>query len=261
MGSFPSITVKVVSEQLLHMCERGDSTAVASLLHNSAKTYSERIMCEIINARHYVQISPVLGLGKREVTALLLACQLGFEDVVRVLLQYNAWVNTHPCPLNVACANGHVGVVKALLTCPYLMVQGVGGSATIYDWGHCPPLFDACRHGHAEIAQLLLEHGADPNDPYVYALSESEYDCLHPLQAACHCSYIEVVPVLLNHGANIPAGLLKIGSCPASVQNILVSYIEEKDFVKLARASKLTMLMGHHPRTGKFCNFFCWFCC
>lgn len=48
--------------------------------------------------------------------------------------------------------------------------------------------------GHAEVARLLLEHGADPNLP-------AELGSLSPLQAAQSCGDAELLPLLQAYGA------------------------------------------------------------
>ena len=69
----------------------------------------------------------------------------------------SAWapLAERPSPLFVAAANGHLGVVKALLKHePWL------------DWRCCDsftPLGTAAANGHQRIVELLLEAGADPS--------------------------------------------------------------------------------------------------
>ncbi|MBB2776376.1 UNVERIFIED_ORG: ankyrin repeat protein [Comamonas terrigena] len=48
--------------------------------------------------------------------------------------------------------------------------------------------------GHAEVARLLLEHGADPNLP-------AELGSLSPLQAAQSRGHAALLPLLQAHGA------------------------------------------------------------
>ncbi|KAK8052491.1 hypothetical protein PG993_003876 [Apiospora rasikravindrae] len=84
---------------------------------------------------------------------------------------------------------------------------------------YIPPLVRAVRHGHVELVQLLLAHGADPNIGYhdlwpPGAGREKEltwdreeamicFTCGRPVQLAMELGFREVVEVLLDHGAVI----------------------------------------------------------
>jgi ankyrin repeat protein len=59
------------------------------------------------------------------------------------------------------------------------------------------PLLVASRKGHLDVAQLLLEHGADPE-----AQDDEEHS---PLLLASQGGHVEVVRVLLEHGADTEA--------------------------------------------------------
>lgn len=58
----------------------------------------------------------------------------------------------------------------------------------------CTPLVASLVHGHDEVAQFLIEHGADPN-------LFSEYDGLTPLQAARKHGRRQVESLLRERGA------------------------------------------------------------
>ncbi|CAG0910911.1 unnamed protein product, partial [Cyprideis torosa] len=55
-------------------------------------------------------------------------------------------------------------------------------------------LYEAAQHGHTDIVELLIKHGADVN-----ILSTSGNT---PLIVACTNGHADVVRVLLKHGAN-----------------------------------------------------------
>lgn len=61
------------------------------------------------------------------------------------------------------------------------------------------PLFFAAQRGHAEVVQLLLERGADPNTRFTYG---------SPLHAAARANDAKVVGLILEHGGdpNLRAG-------------------------------------------------------
>lgn len=52
----------------------------------------------------------------------------------------------------------------------------------------------------AEIVQVLIEHGADVNDP-----GRSGCNGITPLHDACQNGHLEIVQLLLNHGADVNA--------------------------------------------------------
>ena len=56
-------------------------------------------------------------------------------------------------------------------------------------WNHL-----ASRSGHVEVAQVLVEHGADP--------TARDMDGLNPLHLASFHGYVEVVQLLVEHGAD-----------------------------------------------------------
>ncbi|CAK6957358.1 dynein axonemal heavy chain 12 [Scomber scombrus] len=93
-------------------------------------------------------------------TALHEAAFLGLENFVYLLLESGA--NPNACdikkktPLALAAQNGHLNVVE------FLLLKGAhvwceSESGTIF--------FDAAASGNPDIIALLLDHGADPNQP------------------------------------------------------------------------------------------------
>ena len=65
---------------------------------------------------------------------------------------------------------------------------------------HCGwlPLHEACNHGHAEVVEVLLEHGAAVNDP-----GGVHCDGITPLHDAAVNGQVEVVQLLLDYGADV----------------------------------------------------------
>lgn len=57
------------------------------------------------------------------------------------------------------------------------------------------PLYEACKHGYAHTAQLLLDHGANPH--LISSLDEKDHESA--LQVSCRWSYIQVTEYLLNN--------------------------------------------------------------
>ena len=103
-------------------------------------------------------------------TPLMWAAAEGNTDVVNALLQHNAnqaeMLDSGFTALTFAIRQGHINVVKALLT------EDVDINATMSRKGaakgkgnsRMSPLMLAVENGHFELALMLLQAGADPND-------------------------------------------------------------------------------------------------
>lgn len=108
-------------------------------------------------------------------TALILAAQLGHEDIVAYLLDHGADPKlANPqgdTPLSVAAEQGHAKIVAMLLakgidpdegqkSAPSFTARAVIG---VKVEERNPPLSKAAQGGHEETVKVLLEKGADPN--------------------------------------------------------------------------------------------------
>jgi hypothetical protein len=96
------------------------------------------------------------GLSEVEAAKELLECsRYGETEPVRALLEVyasnivNAKDIQHNTALHKACANGHLGVVKALLKHGALYTNNESGNT---------PLHWAAAQGHTEVAELILSH-------------------------------------------------------------------------------------------------------
>ncbi|XP_063744832.1 ankyrin repeat and SOCS box protein 14 isoform X2 [Eleginops maclovinus] len=93
-------------------------------------------------------------------TALHESAFLGLENFVHLLLESSADPNARDIkkktPLALAAQNGHLNVVEALLQ---------KGANVSCESESGPVLFDAVGSGNPDIISLLLDHGADPNQP------------------------------------------------------------------------------------------------
>ena len=104
---------------------------------------------------------------------LHLASRTGRAEVVHLLLRHNADVNARGqfdrTPLQRASLFGHTNVVRLLLD--------HGADINVLSRGGNPPLHIAIRNKHLKVVQLLLERGADMNirvrDKTPYKLAES----------------------------------------------------------------------------------------
>jgi hypothetical protein len=81
------------------------------------------------------------------------------------------------------------------------------GLACRLDSARISPLSRAAWAGYTHIVRLLLEHGADPNQP-----EDSAPDGL-ALFEACSRNNLEIAELLLEHGANPDSGSDSNGCC------------------------------------------------
>ena len=117
------------------------------------------------------------------------ACENGHLAVVRVLISdFNADVNiasSMGTPLHYACKNGHVSVVRALVS------EFKADPNSQKSHNRCTPLHYACENMHLDVARILiLELKADPNR----ADKENSYT---PLHIACRDGQLALVRLLL----------------------------------------------------------------
>ena len=154
-------------------------------------------------------------------TPLRAASNKGHIDVVRVLLDHGANVNTidkRNTPLRSAYVGGHLEIMRLLLEhgadvdawddsdlllnrasrngqaeVVHLFLQHNAdvNSRGFLDW---TPLQGASLHGHTKVVRILLDHGAE-------IVARSSYD--HPLQFAIANNSLEIVQLLLEHGADV----------------------------------------------------------
>lgn len=92
--------------------------------------------------------------------------------------------------LHVACINGNISAVERLLSS--------GHPTNVRD--HCgwSPLHEAANHGYVDIAELLLKHGANVNDP-----GGASCKGVTPLHDAAYCGHFSIMQLLMQHGATV----------------------------------------------------------
>ncbi|XP_035691692.1 ankyrin repeat domain-containing protein 1-like isoform X3 [Branchiostoma floridae] len=92
-------------------------------------------------------------------TALLIACQKGHVDVVKLLLHKGASLVKRSmgasAPLHAAASNGWTEIVD-------LLVQH-GATVDIQDGFYDTPIIGACRYKHVDTVRRLIELGARPD--------------------------------------------------------------------------------------------------
>lgn len=133
-------------------------------------------------------------------TALYLACEKGFSDIVELLLKKNA--DTKICdaiprslrggaheysPLTIAAKNGHLAILKMLLTAGKVNIESRDGN-------NRTALYAAAANNHPEAVRFLCQSKAKVNIQGVNKWT--------PLTAAAGQGYADVVKVLLQYGDN-----------------------------------------------------------
>ncbi|XP_039582417.1 ankyrin repeat and SOCS box protein 10 isoform X3 [Passer montanus] len=166
-------------------------------------------------------------------TALHVAARHGLAEHVQLLLHHGAEVEVRnkegQTPLNAACAQQHQpqDMDRYYRVCQLLVQSGARINAEDRDRQH--PLHLACKNANAQIAELLLAHGANVN-----VMNYGGNTALHNiLQVAAYKREHRpelVVRALLNHGAVRiwPGSLLKVlrccHSCPRVIEVLVNSY-------------------------------------
>lgn len=140
----------------------------------------------VVRVREMLATDPVLVRARAPdgATAILFAIYWGHPEMVELFEQNGALLN-----LFEACAAGRRARVEVLLDRAPMAASG-------YSADGYPALGLAVFFGHEEIAQLLLEHGADVNAPSKNAQRVT------PLHAAVARRNVKLVGELLGRGAD-----------------------------------------------------------
>jgi len=127
-----------------------------------------------------------------DATALGIACEKGYKEIVQILLDNKADVNfdDYYRPLERASKYGHIDLVRLLVDHKADINGGDSGST---------PLMVASENGHLEIVEILLQNGAEVN---LYDENNGRHNQSKALAQACENKHLPVVQILLEHGAN-----------------------------------------------------------
>ncbi|KAF3932754.1 Ankyrin-1 [Dactylella cylindrospora] len=130
----------------------------ATGLHLAALLGFEKGVVQLILALSGERIDPNAQTGDHE-TPLFLAAQGGHGQIVKFLLNFGADPNIrngYKSPLRYAIVSGQATIAKILLQ--------KGAEMNFFDyWSKKLPLAFALDNSDAEMVQLLIDHGADPN--------------------------------------------------------------------------------------------------
>ena len=181
----------------VHIMEDEQEKLIIAILSNRAS-----------EVKYILEYNTNININKPylELIPLIIAANLGFTEIVTLLLSHGADLSTTDAegntPLIVAVKNNKIDIVKIILDYKHdINVKNNAG---------CTALWAATSVGYRpEIVKLLLSHGAD--------LSITDTKGRHtPLWNAVFRNYIDIVKIILNykHDFNIKSNL---GNTPLNV--------------------------------------------
>ena len=159
-------------------------------------------------------------------TVIYLACENGYTDIVKLLLQRNADVcicdtekDKKYSALTIAAKNGHLGVIKEILKTgidkesrdvrnrTILYTAAVNNQPKLVEWlcnhkakinfrrNGWSPLAVAADNGYTEVVEILCKAGANVNTATSISYT--------PLMYAAENGYTEIVQILIKYKANL----------------------------------------------------------
>lgn len=158
----------------------------------------------------------ILKKHKQKLDIFEAAC-IGNNETVNQLLDKNPeFINSFSSdgftPLGLASFFGHLSVVK------FLLDKGANPNIASNNQFKVTPIHSACAISHFDIAELLIEHGADANAKQMQGVT--------PLHSAAHNGQTKLSKLLIDNGADINAKM-DTGQTPLFMAN-------EKDFQETA---------------------------
>ena len=136
-------------------------------------------------------------------TALMLAAEGGYVEMVRLLVEHGVDVNAQYygyTALMLAAEGGHVEVAR------FLVEHGADVNAP-NEYGDTALMW-AARQGHVEVARFLVEHGADVNAQNNDGLTALMWAVLYfyvEMTMETTMERMEMVRLLVEHGADVNA--------------------------------------------------------
>uniref|UniRef100_A0A8C3CVV0 Ankyrin repeat domain-containing protein 17 n=1 Tax=Cairina moschata TaxID=8855 RepID=A0A8C3CVV0_CAIMO len=162
-------------------------------------------LMEAAREGHEEMVALLLGQGaninaqteETQETALTLACCGGFLEVADFLIKAGADIELGcSTPLMEAAQEGHLELVKYLLAAAYMLINTASGAnvhATTATGDTA--LTYACENGHTDVADVLLQAGAD--------LEHESEGGRTPLMKAARAGHVCTVQFLISKGANV----------------------------------------------------------
>jgi ankyrin repeat protein len=178
-----------MGKTLLHVLAENDFVSwTEALLHGRFGTHS--VSC---TDRNVPRATMVAAVTMGDYTPLHLAARQGHSNIVKLLLQANAPINTQNkdgvTPLQSACYYGHTQVVEQLLL--------AGASVAIQAKDGSTALHDAASKGHVEIIKAILNADAEID------IDARDGDGWTPLHYAARNGHIEIVQFIIDGNFNL----------------------------------------------------------
>ncbi|TYZ67956.1 hypothetical protein PybrP1_000454 [[Pythium] brassicae (nom. inval.)] len=163
--------------------------AQCSLLHHAVRNESVKTVMLLVRLGADVHARDSAGI-----TPLYIACARGHSSIVRLLVDAGAACASmgpnDESPLHIAAQENHLACIETLLVHGQADVDGLTRD-------RCTALHLACQRGNTQVAECLLEHGANVN-----ALTVSDET---PLLKASRMSQFHTVKLLMARGATTKA--------------------------------------------------------
>ncbi|KAL8846507.1 MAG: hypothetical protein Q9221_008410 [Calogaya cf. arnoldii] len=261
-----------------HRGKRGfENSSYASIDFGSEKGLSAPAIVRAAQAGSVIEVETLLSQGadvgaihrQSGRNALAVASHCGNENVVQLLLQHGADVNTRDasslCPLHLAAMRGHYGVVEQLLQeharvdelgpndeTPLriasdkgytdfveLLIRAKAKVNTRDRKGMSTPLHKAAAHGNEAMVDLLIKNGAH--------MEAKDKELMTPIHYACEAGNEKIVAQLLSKKSSLEAlgrrGMTPLVCAAASGQvPVLELLLKKKAYIKHQGDGSMTAL-------------------